>query len=48
MRALTERIAALPGVAATIDLDQIKTHYYRSHKAINPSGIVPAGPAVAF
>ncbi len=48
LRALTERIAALPGVAATIDLDQIKTHYYRSHGAINPTGIVPAGPAVAF
>jgi putative glutathione S-transferase len=48
LRALTGRIAALPGVAATIDLDQIKAHYYRSHKAINPTGIVPAGPAVAF
>jgi putative glutathione S-transferase len=48
LRALTERIAALPGVAETIDLDQIKTHYYRSHSAINPTGIVPAGPAVAF
>jgi glutathionyl-hydroquinone reductase len=40
-----ERIAALPGVAATIDLDQIKTHYYRSHPDINPTGIVPIGPA---
>ncbi len=48
LRALTERIAGLPGVAATIDLDQIKTHYYRSHKDINPTGIVPAGPAVPF
>ncbi|KQN07573.1 glutathione S-transferase family protein [Sphingomonas sp. Leaf25] len=48
LRALTERIAALPGVAATIDLDQIKQHYYRSHPGINPSGIVPAGPAVPF
>ncbi len=48
LRALTERIAALPGVADTIDLDQIKTHYYRSHKAINLTGIVPAGPAVPF
>ena len=41
-------LAALPGVAETIDLDQIKTHYYRSHKDINPTGIVPAGPAVPF
>ncbi len=48
LRALAERIAALPGVADTIDLAQIKAHYYRSHRAINPTGIVPAGPAVAF
>lgn len=48
LRSLTERIAALPGVGATIDLDQIKTHYYASHRAINPTGIIPAGPAVPF
>ncbi|PCD02618.1 glutathione-dependent reductase [Sphingomonas spermidinifaciens] len=39
------RIAALPGVASTIDLHHIKTHYYRSHPDINPTGIVPIGPA---
>ncbi|HTG37815.1 glutathione S-transferase family protein [Sphingomonas sp.] len=39
------RIAELPGVAATIDLDQIKAHYYRSHPDINPGGVVPIGPA---
>jgi putative glutathione S-transferase len=33
-----------PGVAATVDLDQIKRHYYQTHGSINPSGIVPAGP----
>ncbi|MEP9402960.1 glutathione S-transferase family protein [Sphingomonas sp. VNH70] len=48
LRGLAERIAALPGVADTIDLDQIKAHYYRSHRQINPTGIVPAGPAVPF
>jgi glutathionyl-hydroquinone reductase len=42
---LAARIAALPGVAETIDLDHIKTHYYRSHSDINPTGIVPIGPA---
>jgi glutathionyl-hydroquinone reductase len=42
---LAERIAALPGVADTIDLDHIKTHYYRSHPDINPTRIVPIGPA---
>jgi putative glutathione S-transferase len=33
-----------PGVAATVDIDQIKRHYYMTHGAINPSAIVPAGP----
>jgi putative glutathione S-transferase len=35
-----------PGVAATVDLDQIKRHYYTTHGAINPSRIVPAGPVL--
>lgn len=45
VHALMQRVADLPGVAATIDLDQIKTHYYRSHPDINPTRIVPIGPA---
>lgn len=36
----------LPGVAATVDLDQIRFHYYHSHRHINPSGIVPRGPDI--
>ena len=35
-----------PGVAGTVDLDQIKRHYYMTHGGINPSGIVPAGPVL--
>ena len=35
-----------PGVAQTVDLDQIKRHYYCTHGGINPSGIVPAGPVL--
>jgi putative glutathione S-transferase len=35
-----------PGVAGTVDLDQIKRHYYETHGAINPSGIVPVGPVL--
>ncbi|HEX9647151.1 MAG TPA: glutathione S-transferase C-terminal domain-containing protein, partial [Alphaproteobacteria bacterium] len=38
----------LPGVAATCDLDHIKRHYYQSHTTINPTGIVPKGPALDF
>jgi putative glutathione S-transferase len=33
-----------PGVAATVDFDHIKRHYYQSHASINPSKIVPLGP----
>ncbi len=37
-----------PGVAATVNLDHIKRHYYGSHRQINPTGIVPLGPALDF
>lgn len=33
-----------PGVKETCDLGHIKTHYYGSHKSLNPLGIVPIGP----
>src|SRR5215212_941599 len=35
-----------PGIAETVYFDQIKHHYYTSHPAINPNGIVPKGPAM--
>ncbi|MDA7086210.1 glutathione S-transferase family protein [Pseudomonas sp. SA3-5] len=35
-----------PGVAATVDFEHIKSHYYASHRTINPTGIVPKGPAL--
>lgn len=38
----------LPGVAATFDAGHVKRHYYESHRTLNPSGIVPLGPAVDF
>ena len=37
-----------PGVAETVDLGQIKTHYYGSHRTINPTGIIPRGPDLDF
>jgi putative glutathione S-transferase len=40
------RIYQLPGVANTVKLDHIRHHYYHSHRHLNPSGIVPAGPDV--
>lgn len=33
-----------PGIAATVDIDQIKRHYYMTHPSLNRSRIVPAGP----
>jgi glutathionyl-hydroquinone reductase len=37
-----------PGVAETVDLDEIRAHYYRTHRSINPHGIVAALPAASF
>jgi putative glutathione S-transferase len=37
-----------PGVSATVDLAQIKRHYYASHASINPTRIVPKGPELNF
>jgi len=37
-----------PGIAQTVHLDHIKHHYYTSHPEINPTGIVPKGPALAL
>ena len=41
-------IYQLPGVAATVDFDHIKRHYYASHRNINPTGVVPAGPDIDY
>jgi glutathionyl-hydroquinone reductase len=37
-----------PGIAATVNMDHIKRHYYGSHRHVNPTGIVPLGPALDF
>ena len=37
-----------PGVADTVRFDEIKTHYYGSHRTINPTGVVPKGPRIDF
>ncbi|PSJ47044.1 glutathione S-transferase family protein [Zobellella taiwanensis] len=43
LQAYLLRILALEGIADTVHLDHIKAGYY-SIKALNPGGIVPAGP----
>ncbi len=37
-----------PGIAATVNMDHIKTHYYGSQRHVNPRGIVPRGPLLDF
>jgi len=37
-----------PGIAETVSMEHIKRHYYGSHRHINPTGIVPLGPALDF
>ena len=35
-----------PGIADTCNFDHAKAHYYASHESVNPTGIVPVGPAL--
>ncbi len=35
-----------PGISDTVSFEHIKRHYYASHRMINPTGIVPKGPAL--
>lgn len=44
----TRELYALPGVKETVDLHAFKTHYYGSHRTINPSGVIPLGPIIDF
>lgn len=44
----TRELYNVPGIAETVNFQHIKEHYYRSHKNINPTGIVPVGPILDF
>lgn len=37
-----------PDIAKTVNMVNIKKHYYASHETINPSHVVPVGPIVDF
>lgn len=43
-----KRLISWPGIRETINMDHIQTHYYASHTNINPSAIVPVGPALSW
>lgn len=36
----------IPGVEETVNFTHIKEHYFKSHRSINPSGIVAKGPLI--
>jgi len=46
--AYTRELYQVPGVKSTVNMHHVKHHYYRSHDSINPSRIVPMGPAIDF
>ena len=46
--AYTRDLYHLPRIAETVDMAQIKRHYYTTHDMINPSRIIPAGPKLDF
>jgi glutathionyl-hydroquinone reductase len=44
--AFARELYQYPGVAKTVRFDHITTHYHRSHRSLNPQGIVPIGPVL--
>ena len=46
--AYTRELYQVPGVHGTVNMHHIKHHYYGSHETINPTRIVPVGPAIDF
>jgi glutathionyl-hydroquinone reductase len=48
LSAYTRDIYQHPGVAATVNFEHIKRHYYQSHRSVNPTGIAPLGPVQDF
>ena len=37
-----------PGINGTVNMKHIKHHYYGSHETVNPTRIVPLGPAIDY
>lgn len=44
----TRELYQIPGIGETVNFEHIKGHYYRSHKTINPTGVIPKGPEIDF
>ena len=39
-------LTGIGSIRRTIDIEHMKTHYYFSHRHINPTGIIPRGPRI--
>lgn len=37
-----------PGIAKTVHMAHIKSHYYGSHETVNPTRIIPMGPLIDY
>lgn len=48
LRDFLRRLYRTQGIAETVHIDHIKTHYYWSHQTINPTRIIPVGPHLEF
>jgi len=44
----TRDIYQMPGIVETVDIPRIKLGYYGGMRNLNPSGIIPLGPALDF
>jgi len=44
----TRDVYQLPGVAATVNMDHVKEHYYTTHTDVNPKRLIPLGPDPDF
>ena len=47
LTAYLKRVLDIPGVRDTVNIDHIKSGYY-SIRSLNPTGIVPVGPELAW
>lgn len=44
----TKDVYQTAGIAETLNLEQTKDHYYRSHESVNPRRLVPIGPEIDY
>jgi putative glutathione S-transferase len=44
----TKELYQVPGVADTVNMHHIKSHYFGSHESVNPTRIVPSGPKIDY